>query len=92
MSPSIWPQSPSIPEAYNPTKLLIFNVHGTHLDTSLLTEPNPNLVIWVTKKTTTRRFVYRPWMIEFLQRCFQFFKVAFWGQKIGGIWMRSYRK
>ena len=42
VSPSKWPQSPSIPEAYNPTKLLIFNVHGTLLDTSLLTEPNPN--------------------------------------------------
>ena len=84
VSPSIWPQSPSIPEAYKPTKLLIFNVHGTLLDTSLLTEPNPNPVIRVTKKTKTRRFVYRPWMIEFLRRCFQFFKVAFWGQKSSG--------
>jgi hypothetical protein len=29
----------SIAEPYNPTKLLIFNVHGTLLDTSLLTQP-----------------------------------------------------
>ena len=84
VSPSIWAESPSIPDPYNPTKLLIFNVHGTLLDTSLLTEPNPNPLIRVTRKTTTRRFVYRPWMIEFLQRCFLFFKVAFWGQKSSG--------
>ena len=84
VSPSIWPQSPSIPEPYNPTYLLIFNVHGTLLDTSMLTEPNPNPSIRITKKTTTRRFVFRPWMIEFLGRCFKFFKVAFWGQKSFG--------
>lgn len=84
VSQSTWPPSPSISGTCNPTKLLIFNVHGTLLDTSLLMEPNPNPAIRVTKKTTTRRFVYRPWMIEFLRRCFQFFKVAFWGQKSSG--------
>ena len=81
VSPSIRPQRPSIPEAHNPTKLLIFNVHGTLLDTSLLREPNPNPGIRVTKKTTTRRFVFRPWMVEFLRRCMTFFRVALWGQK-----------
>ena len=84
VSPAIWPHSPSIPEPYNPTYLLIFNVHGTLLDTSLLSEPNPNPSIRITKKTTTRRFVFRPWMIEFLRRCLKFFKVAFWGQKSEG--------
>ena len=71
----------SIAEINNPTKLLIFNVHGTLLDTSLLNQPNPNCAIRVTKKTPTRRFVFRPWMMEFLGRCFKKFKIAFWGIK-----------
>jgi hypothetical protein len=58
-----------IAEPYNRTKLLIFNVHNTLLDTNLLTSPNPNCKIRMTKKTTTRRFVFRPWMMEFLGRC-----------------------
>ena len=66
VNPSIWPLRPSILEAHNPTKLLILNVHGTLLDMSLLTEPNPNSSIRVTKKTTNHRFVFRPWMVEFL--------------------------
>ena len=84
VSPSKWPQSPLIPEAYNPTKLLIFNVHGTLLDTSLLADYNPNPGMRVTKKTMTRRFVFKPWMVEFLRRCLTFFRVAFWGQKSSG--------
>lgn len=68
----------SIPRRNNPTKLLIFNVHGTLLDTSLQTQPNPNPHIRVTKKTMTRRFVFRPWLIKFLGRCFKISKVAFW--------------
>ena len=71
----------SIAEPYNPTKLLILNVHGTLLDTTLLNQPNPNCNICVTKKTTTREFVFRPWLMEFLGKCFKFFKVAFWGTK-----------
>ena len=67
----------SIAEPYNPTKLLIFNMHGIFVDTSLLTQPNPNCNIRVTKKTTTRRFVFRPWMLEFLGWCFKIFKVEF---------------
>jgi hypothetical protein len=67
----------------SPTKLLVFNVHGTLLDSSLLSQPNPNPTIRVTKKTGTRRFVFRPWMIEFLGRCLKNFKVAFWGIKSG---------
>jgi hypothetical protein len=63
------------------TKLLILNVHGTLLDTSLLAEPNPNPNIRVSKKIMTRRLVYRPWMMEVLGMCFKFFKVAFWGRK-----------
>ena len=74
VSPSIWPQSPSIPEAYNPSYLLVFNVYCTLLDTSLLMESNPNPNIRITKKTTTRRFVFRPWMIEFLQGVSNFLK------------------
>jgi hypothetical protein len=71
----------SIPADHNPPKLLIFNVLGTLLDTSILTQPNPNPHILVTKITKTRRFVYRPWMMEFLGRCFKKFTVAFWGIK-----------
>ena len=74
VSHSIWPESPSIPETYNPTKLLIFNVHGILLNTSLLTEPNPNPLIRVTRKTSTRRFVYMPWMIEFCKGVFSYLK------------------
>ena len=81
VSPTKWPHISSPSEAYNPTKLLIFNVHGTFLDTSLLTQPNPNPNIRVTKKTTTRRCVFRPWMIDFLRRCMKKFRVAFWGIK-----------
>ena len=72
---------PSISKPYNPTKLLIINVHGTLLDTNILTQPNLNPNIRVTKKTKTHRFGFRPWMMEFLGRCFKTFKVAFWGIK-----------
>ena len=81
VSLSQWAPIPSTPKPANPAKLLIFNVHGTLLDTSLLTQPNPNPKIRVTKKTKTRRFVFRPWMMELLGRCFSTFRVAFWGLK-----------
>ena len=71
----------SIAEPYNETKLVIFNVHGTLLDSSLLTQPNPICNIRVIKKTYTRRFVFRPWMMEFLGRCFKMFKITFWHTK-----------
>jgi hypothetical protein len=71
----------SIAEPYNQIKLLIFNVHSTLLDTSLLTQPNPNCNIRVTKKTYTDRFVLRPWMMEFLGRYFKMFKITFWSTK-----------
>ena len=63
------------------TKLLIFNIHGTLVDSSLLSESNPNSAIRITRKSLTRRIVFRPWLIEFLDRCFKNFKVAFWGIK-----------
>ena len=81
VSPQKWSPLKSIPAGHNPPKLLIFNVHGTLLDTSLLSQPNPNTHIRITKKTKTRRYVFRPWMMEFLGRCFRNFKVAFWGLK-----------
>ena len=62
-------------------KLLIFNVHGTLLDCSLLTEPNPNTSIRVTTRSSTRRMVFRPWLVEFIDKCFRNFRVAFWGIK-----------
>ena len=71
----------SIAEPYNQTKLVIFNVHGTLLDTSLLIQPNPNCNIRVTKKTYRRRFVYMSWMVEFLGQCFKIFKITFWDTK-----------
>ena len=63
------------------TKLLVFNIHGTLVDCSLLTEPHPNSNIRITRKSSTRRFVFRPWLTKFLDRCFKNFKVAFWGIK-----------
>ena len=63
------------------TKLLNFNIHGTLVDCSLLSESNPNSNIRITKKSLTRRIVFRPWLTEFLDRCFSKFKVAFWGIK-----------
>ena len=35
----------------------------------------------MTTKSLTRRFVFRPWMIEFIDRCFKTFRAAFWGIK-----------
>jgi hypothetical protein len=72
------PKSPLIVEM---SKLLVLNVHGTLLDCSLLEEPNPNSTICYTLKIPTRRVVYRPWLADFLRRCFQHFEVAFWGNK-----------
>jgi hypothetical protein len=63
------------------TKLLIFNIHGTLVDCSLLSDPNPNPAIRITRKSLTRRIVFRPWLTEFLDRCFKKFTVAFWGMK-----------
>ena len=81
VSPHKWSPLQSIPAVQNPPKLLIFNVHGTLLDTSILTQPNPNPHIRITKKTKTQRFVYRPWLMEFMGRCIKNFTIAFWGIK-----------
>ena len=62
-------------------KLLIFNIHGTPLDCSLLSEPNPNSSIRMTTKSLTHRFMFRPWVIEFINKCFKNFRVAYWGIK-----------
>ena len=62
-------------------KLVIFNVHGTLVDSSLIAEKNPNSKIRPTIKTTTRRVVFRPWLRAFLSRCSLHFSVAFWGSK-----------
>ena len=66
---------------YSQTNLVIFNVHGTLLDTNLLIQPDPNCNIRVTKQTYKRRFVFRPWMMEGLGRCFKMFKIVFWDTK-----------
>jgi hypothetical protein len=63
------------------SKLLVFNVHGTLLDCSLVDEPNPNSKIWYTMKTATKRVVCRPWLLEFLRKCFLHFHIAFWDSK-----------
>ena len=67
--------------AHSPPKLLIFNVHGTLLDCSLLSEPNPNTSIRMTRRSLTRRIVFRPCLSEFIDKCFKNFRVAFWGVK-----------
>lgn len=81
VTPTQWFYIPSIPKSNNPTKLLIINLHDIFLDTSLLTQPNSNPNILVTKKTLARWFVFTPWMMEFWGRCFKIFAVAFWGTK-----------
>jgi hypothetical protein len=63
------------------SKLLVLNVHGTLLDCNLIDEPNPNRKIRYTMKTASRRVVYRPWLAQFLSKCFLYFEVAFWGSK-----------
>jgi hypothetical protein len=68
----------------DPMKLLIFNVHGTLLDCSLLFDPNPNSKIKPTLQTRTRRVTIRPWLPKFLAKCFVNFRVAFWGSKSKG--------
>jgi hypothetical protein len=64
-----------------PTKLLILNVHGTLLDCSLLSERNPNVNIRMSTRSLTRRIVFRPCLIEFIDKCFKNFRVGFWGIK-----------
>ena len=63
------------------TKLLIFNIHGTLVDCSLLSKPNPNPTIRITRKSLKQRIVFRPWLTEFLDRCFKKFRIGFWGMK-----------
>jgi hypothetical protein len=65
-------------------KLVIFNIHRTLLDCSLLAERNPNATIRSSMETRSRRVIFRPWLIEFLRRCFINFNVAFWGSKSEG--------
>jgi hypothetical protein len=69
------------PVSLRTSNLLVFNVHGTLLDCSLVDEPNPNSKIRYTMRTATRRVVCRPWLMEFLQKCLLHFHVAFWGSK-----------
>ena len=63
------------------TKLLIFYFHDRLLDCSLLVEPNPNTSIPMTMRSLTRRFVFRPWLTEFINKCFRNIRVAFWSIK-----------
>ena len=65
----------------DPKKLLIFNVHGTLLDSSILSNPNPTSKIKITFKTKNRRFTLRPGLLDFLQKCFKTYVVAFRGSK-----------
>jgi hypothetical protein len=72
---------PGSPVIQGTSKLLVFNVHGTLLDCSLLDEKNPNTKIRASAYAVGRRIVCRPWMAEFLNQCFLSFEVAFWGSK-----------
>ena len=53
-----------------PSKLVVLNVHGTLVDSSMLGSPNPNSRICQSKATTLRRIFFRPWLKSFLSRCF----------------------
>jgi hypothetical protein len=72
---------PGSPIIAGSSKLLIFNVHGTLLDCTLLEESNPNTKIKATMNAASRRIICRPWMADFRKQCFLTFKVAFWGSK-----------
>jgi hypothetical protein len=74
-------RGPSTFTRFGRLQLLIFNVHGTLLDCSMKVEKNPNTSIRSSIKTATRRVVFRPWLMEFLSRCFKYFVVAFLGSK-----------
>jgi hypothetical protein len=60
---------------------VILNIHGTLLDCSLISERNPNTSIPSNMIKESRRVVFRPWLLEFLHRCFINFTMAFWGSK-----------
>jgi hypothetical protein len=60
---------------------VILNTHGTLLDSSLLVEKIPNVTLWSNMTTKSRRVIFRPWLLQFLSRCFTNFIVAFWGSK-----------
>jgi hypothetical protein len=62
-------------------KLVVLNVHGTLLDCSLLLDKNPNPGIRPTLRTAKRRVIFRPGLIDFLNKCFLHFEVALWGSK-----------
>jgi hypothetical protein len=61
--------------------LLVFNVHGTLLDCSLLIDKNPNAAIRPTIRTEKRQVMFHPCLIEFLTKYFLKFHVAFWDTK-----------
>jgi hypothetical protein len=72
---------PGSPIIAGSTKLVVFNVHGTLLDCSLLDERNLNTEMKASAYTVGRRIIFRPWMADFLNHCFLTFKVAFWDSK-----------
>jgi hypothetical protein len=72
---------PCLPINSGTSKLLVFNVHGTLLDCSMMDEKNPNTKIRPSALAVHRRIIFRPWMAEFLNHCFFSFEVAFWDSK-----------
>jgi hypothetical protein len=73
--------SPRPSDFHDPLKLLVFNVHGTLLDCSLMVDKNPNPKLRPTFRTKNRRVLIHPWMSEFLSKCFKNFMIGFWGSK-----------
>ena len=72
---------PRLPINSGTSKLLVFNVHGTLLDCSMVDDKNPNTEIRPSAFGAGRRIIFRPWMAQFFDHCFLRFKVAFWGSK-----------
>ena len=58
-------------------KLLVFNVHGTLLDSNLLLDKNPNMAIRPTLRIAKRRVIFQLGLIDLLNKCFVHFEVAF---------------
>jgi hypothetical protein len=51
------------------------------VDSSLLSDPNPTSKIKVTFKTKNCKLILWPGLLDFLQKCFKTYAVAFWGSK-----------
>ena len=72
---------PRLPINSGTSKLLVFNMHGTLLDCSMVDKKNLNTKTRPSAFAVCRRIIFRPWMAQFLDHGFLSFEVAYWGSK-----------